>query len=291
MEFDQLRTFLIVLEHGSFTRAAEVLGLSQSTISAHVKQLEQAVEARLLDRNRERVTPTHKGRMLRRYAGQLVALRQEALGQLRDEDEQGAGHVAIAASTIPAEYLLPDALADLRRTHPRASVTLSVSDSRRAVASLLAGECDLALVGSRTSESRLAFTAFAEDEIVVVAPSPNPWAEREGSLVEVPLVVRSEGSGTRAAAAEVMASLRSGSSSAGIVEVGSTEATKRCVLAGVGIAFISRLAVADELARGELVTCAVPGTPIRRTFYVVTRRSTTPSGAATTLVEILTRHA
>jgi LysR family transcriptional regulator, low CO2-responsive transcriptional regulator len=288
MEFDQLRTFLVVLEHGSFTRAAEVLGLSQSTVSAHVKALEGAVGARLLDRNRERVQPTAKGRMLRRYAGQLVSLREEALGRLTDADEAQAGHVAVAASTIPGEYLLPGALAELRRTHPRLSVTVSVSDSRGAVRSLLARECDLALVGSQTADGRLVYTAFAEDEIVVVAPSPNPWGAAKGSLEGVPLVVRGEGSGTRAAAAEVMAAAR-GSSSTGMIEVGSTEAAKRCVLAGLGVAFVSRVAVAGELARGELVTCAIPGTPIRRTFFVVALRSTTLSGAAAALVEILTR--
>jgi LysR family transcriptional regulator, low CO2-responsive transcriptional regulator len=289
MEFDQLRTFLVVLEHGSFTRAAEVLGLSQSTVSAHVKTLESAVGTRLLDRNRERVQPTAKGRMLRRYAGQLMALRQEAVGRLTDADEGKAGHVAIAASTIPGEYLLPGALARLRTTHPHVSVTMSVSDSRRAVGSLLSRECDLALVGSRTADSRLVYTAFAQDEVIVVAASPNPWAGHQGSLEGVPLIVRSEGSGTRAAAAEVLAAARTGASPAPVVEVGSTEATKRCVLAGLGVAFVSRLAVADELARGELVTCAVPGTPIRRTFFVASLRSTTLSAAAAALVEILTR--
>jgi LysR family transcriptional regulator, low CO2-responsive transcriptional regulator len=289
MEFDQLRTFLAVLEHGSFTRAAEVLGLSQSTVSAHVKALEGVVGARLLDRNRERVVPTAKGRMLRRYAGQLVALRQEALGRLTDEDDARAGHVAIAASTIPGEYLLPPALAELRRTHPRVSVTMTVSDSRRAVASLIARECDLALVGSRTTDSRVVCTAFAEDEIVVVAPAPNPWASCGDSLEGVPLVVRGEGSGTRAAASEILAEARTGAHPVAMIEVGSTEAAKRCVLAGVGVAFVSRVAVADELERGELVTCAVPGTPIRRTFFVATLRSTTRSSAADALIERLTR--
>src|SRR5690606_21669991 len=105
------------------------------------------------------------------------------------------------------------------------------SDSRRAVSSLLARECDLALVGSRSADGRLIQAAFAEDDIVVVAPVPNPWTEQvQSSLEGIPLVLRSEGSGTRAAAAEILAGVRSSTAPAAVIEVGSTEAAKRCVL-------------------------------------------------------------
>ena len=288
MEFDQLRTFLVVLEHGSFTRAAEVLGLSQSTVSVHVKALESSVGSRLLDRNRERVQPTAKGRVLRRYAAQLMALREEALGQVTG-DESGAGHVAIAASTIPGEYMLPRALADLRQHHPRVSVTVTVSDSRRAIGALLARECDLALVGSRSADARLVQMPFAADEIVVVAPAFGPWTKAASASLEgVPLVLRSEGSGTRAAAAEILASVRSAAEPAAVIEVGSTEAAKRCVVEGLGVAFVSRIAVGDEIERGELAVVPVPGTPIRREFFVAHLRNTELAVAAATLVEILT---
>jgi LysR family transcriptional regulator, low CO2-responsive transcriptional regulator len=289
MEFDQLRTFLVVLEHGSFTRAAEVLALSQSTVSVHIKALEGAVGVRLLERSRERVLPTAQGRILRRYAAQLLALRDEAVEHVTDA-EGGAGHVAIAASTIPGEYMLPPALTQLRAVHPRVSVTVSVSDSRRAIASLLVRECDLALVGSRAADGRIVQTAFAEDEIVVVGPASSPWGvARGGSLEGVPLVLRSEGSGTRDAAAGVLAEVRGTAEPAAVIEVGSTEAAKRCALAGLGVAFISRFAVAGELERGELEVWPVTGTPIRRAFFVAYLRSATLSAAAATLFEILTR--
>src|SRR5438128_1730390 len=103
MEIDQLCTFLAVLEHGNFSRAAESLRLGQSTVSFHIKALESAVGARLIDRGGRGVRPTAAGRLLRRYATRLVALRDEALARLRTEEKGESGHLVIAASTIPAE--------------------------------------------------------------------------------------------------------------------------------------------------------------------------------------------
>jgi DNA-binding transcriptional LysR family regulator len=294
MEIDQLRTFLAVHEHGSFSRAAEAVHLSQSTVSFQIKALETAVGSRLLDRRGGRVRPTDTGRLLRRYAQRIVSLREEALARTRAEEEGQAGRITIAASTIPAEYLLPPALARLRRTHPGVQVVVQVSDSRRAGLALLAQECDLALVGSRLRDRRLVCAPFAEDEVLLVGPSPNPFAPsgRLGpkQLARVPLVLREEGSGTREAVAAILARRdAAGGAAPAAVQVGSTEAAKRCVLAGLGLTFISRRAVADELAAGRLRAVAVPGTPVRRTFHAARLRAVTPSAAARAFWDVLVR--
>lgn len=292
MEFDQLRTLLAVLEHGSFTRAAEALGLSQSTVSFHVKGLEATVGSRLLDRGRDGVRATPQGEVLRGYAERLWALRGEALEQLRAESHGQRGRVVVAASTIPGEYLLPPFLARLRLSHPGVSVRVSVSESARALASLMARECDLALVGRRPSDRALAAQPFAEDEVVLVGPSPNPFvvpgkALDVESLRHVPLVLRGEGSGTRAAVAELLARALTESDTAARAVVGSTEAAKRCVLAGMGLSFLSRHAVADELVAGRLEIVPLPGTPVARRFWVVWLRDRSPSSAAAALLSLL----
>ncbi len=292
MEFDQLRTLLAVLEHGSFTRAAEALGLSQSTVSFHVKGLEAAVGSRLLDRSRDGVRATPPGELLRSYAERLLALRGEALEQLRAESHGQRGRVVVAASTIPGEYLLPPFLARLRLSHPGVSVRVEVYESARAIASLTARECDLALVGRRPPDRTLIAHPFAEDEVVLVGPSPNPFVAlgqplEVESLRHVPLVLRGEGSGTRAAVAELLARAGTESDTAARVVVGSTEAAKRCVLAGMGLSFLSRHAVADELAAGRLELVPLPGTPVPRRFWVVALRDRSPSSAAAALLALL----
>lgn len=288
MEFDQLRALAAVLEHGSFTRAAEALGLSQSTISFHVKSLEASVGVRLVDRGREGVRPTTSGQMLRGYAIRLLALRQEAQTEIGRHEAGLVGRVTIAASSIPGEYMLPEAIARLRQSHPGVDVVVAVSDSSHALSSLLGSECELAVVGSRPRDRKLDVARYGSDEIVLVAPANPPFdLAADDDLASVPLVLRAEGSGTRAAVADIVARLVGRDRSGPTIEVGSTQAALRCVLAGLGVAFISRLAVRDALDGGRVVATPLEGIPVTREFFVASRRGATLSNAAAALREIL----
>jgi DNA-binding transcriptional LysR family regulator len=287
MEFDQLRTFLAVLEHKSFVRAGQALHVGQSTVSFHVKALEQRVGATLLERGRGNVAPTAAGRILQPYAERIVSLCDEARARLRSGEDGEVGRLVLAASTVPGEYLLPALLAELRRRHPRIRVEMSVSDSEKAAAAVLAKEADLAIVGSKPRDRRLEAELFASDEIVLVGPVPNPFAP-EGKLSlkelrDVPLILREQGSGTREAIARILPHLGERSVA---LRVGSSEAAKRCVQHGLGLAFLSRQAVATELAAGLFQVVELPGTPVRRTFYVVRNRTVSPSPAVRAFLEL-----
>jgi LysR family transcriptional regulator, low CO2-responsive transcriptional regulator len=281
MDIDQLRTFLVVVEQGSFTRAGQALGIGQSTVSFHIRALEETAGARLLDRRGGAVAVTAAGKLLVRYARRITALRDEALDRLRAEEAGETGHVTIAASTIPAEYLLPELLAGYRRAHPRVAVRIDVSDSRRALAALLAHEVDIALVGYRPRDRRLVCARFAEDEVIAVA------AAGHGDLETAPLILREEGSGTQAAVAGLI--VRAGADRPAPLRVGSSEAAKRSALAGLGIAFLSRRAAAEELQAGRLVVLPLPGTPVRRGFWAARVRAATPPAAARALWSLLVR--
>lgn len=286
MEFDQLRTLLAVLEHGGFTRAADALGLSQSTVSFHIKSLEKSLGTRLLDRGRDGVRPTVHGTTLARYAGRMLELRLQAASSLGALDTGVVGRIDVAASTIPGEYLLPEVLARLRRTHPGVSVSVHVGDTSRAVGALREGIVDLAITGSPSADRKIEEAAIAQDTVVLVGPQPPP-AGFEG-LIGVPLVLRREGSGTRAAVADILARALDGGEPGPTVEVGSTEAAKRCALAGLGLAFVSARAVERELAAGVLYVHPLAGLPAARTFYLATVRGVTLSPAAAALRELLT---
>jgi DNA-binding transcriptional LysR family regulator len=210
VELDQLRTFLAVIEHAGFTRAAEALGLSQSTVSFQIKSLEADAGARLLDRGPGGVVPTPAGRVLRRHAERVLEVIAEAKAALSAESEGAHGHVIVAASTIPGEYLLPPVLALLRRTHPGVSITIDVGDSGSAIAALLAGRCDLALVGTRPADRRIATRPFADDEVVLVgAPGADGVDATDPDVLRtVSLVLRKETSGTRAAVATCSLAIR-----------------------------------------------------------------------------------
>jgi DNA-binding transcriptional LysR family regulator len=281
MEIDQLRVFLAVLEQGTFSRAGEALRIGQSTVSFHVQSLEAVVGARLLDRGFGRARPTAAGRLLRSYARKLLTLRDEALARLRAEEAGEVGEIVIAASTVPAEHLLPPALAAFRRTHPRVALRVEVSDSRRALTAIREEACDLAVVGMRVADRRLSYHTVGEDEVVLVAAAR--LAER--ALATLPLIEREEGSGTAAAARR--AGDRQRPTAAARLRVSSAAAARRCVLAGLGVAWLSRLAVAEDVHAGRLRLVRQPGGPIRRRLWVVRRRGTTLSAGARTLLTLL----
>jgi phosphonate transport system ATP-binding protein len=213
-----------------------------------------------------------------------VALREEALRRLRAEERGESGRVTIAASTIPAEYLLPPLMAEFRRARPGVAFEVAVSDSRGALAALLAQECELAVVGARVPDKRLLYAPFADDEVVLVAPPPSRRGGPGRSDRALPLIARQEGSGTRAAVARLV------DAEAAPIQVGSSEAAKRCVLAGLGAAFLSRRAVADELDAGRLVVVAAPGTPARRRFVVARWRSATLTAPARAFLQLMQKN-
>ncbi|HEY3174131.1 MAG TPA: selenium metabolism-associated LysR family transcriptional regulator [Candidatus Polarisedimenticolia bacterium] len=289
MEIAQLRTFLAVLEHAGFSRAARALATTQSTVSFHIKSLEKDVGARLLDRDAGRVRPTQAGRALARYASRILALRSEALERIHSLEGLAAGQLDLAASTIPGEYLLPAILAGFRGSHPSVQIKVRVSDSAGALGALLADECELAFLGTRQADRRVIYTPFADDEIILIGPVPNPFAP-VGSLTtsrlrEVPLVLRESGSGTRRS----MASLLSRHGLRGAAELGSTEAVKRGVLSGMGLGFVSRLSVRDELKAGALAVVKAPGLPVRRSIYAARLRGRSLSAAARAFLDLVNR--
>lgn len=287
MEFDQLRTLLAVLEHGGFTRAAAALGISQSTVSFHIKALENSVDTRLLDRGRDGVRATAHGETLRRYAVALLELRKEASAQLGALDTGLVGRVEVAASTVPGEALLPAALKELRQSHPGVSVSVHSGDTAHALGALRAGEVHIALVGSPSGDRRIEERPIASDEVVLVAHPSLPALER--GLVGAPLLLRTQGSGTRAAVAGVLAQALGGEEPGPVIEVGSSEAAKRCAVQGLGYAFVSKLTVQAELDGGQLVEHALAGLPAPRTFYAATLRGVTLAPAVAALYGVLVR--
>jgi DNA-binding transcriptional LysR family regulator len=290
MEIDQLRTFLAVVEHGSFSRAGEVLRIGQSTVSFHIKALETALGSRLLDRGGGRVQATEAGRTLRTYATRMLSLRDEAIAKVKANEAGEAGRIAIAASTIPAEYLLPPVLAAFAKRHPGVSVRVDVSDSGGAFAALLAEQCDLALMGKEPRDRRVVASAFAADEVVLVGAPGNVPAGKVGprELAGRRLIVREEGSGTRNAVEKILAA--AAEEHASVFQIGSTEAAKRCAVEGLGLAFVSRRAVTEEIEAHRLAIVQLSGTPIRRRFWVARLRTAAPSGAVRALRGLLVQY-
>jgi len=287
MDLRQLEVFAQVVETRSFSRAAESLRLSQSTVSEHVRLLEEELGTRLLDRLGRETVPTRAGELLHGYARRLLTLRTEARQALDQFLGRVSGVLVVGASTIPGEYVLPPLIGRFRERYPEVGITLQISDTRGIVQAVLDGQVELGLVGAHPQHRGLEVTELMPDELVVVVPPGHAWfGRREATLDDLrrePLIVREPGSGSRGAFERALQAARVELDAFRIVaEMGSTSAIKQAVKAGVGLSIVSRRAVEDECAHGLLAWVALRDLPVTRHFYVVTHgaRSRSPLCAA-----------
>jgi DNA-binding transcriptional LysR family regulator len=275
----QLEVFVALVDHGSFTRAARHLGLSQSTVSGHVADLERRLGARVVERGRRQVHATAAGEAL--LAPARETLKAERTTRMAVQELTGLlrGHLVLGGSTIPATYLLPGLLARFHALHPEISLRLVTGDSREILERILASDVEMGVVGVPAEGAGLVSWKIAQDRLVLVLPPGHPWRSRPFvpavEVAQAPLVLREEGSGTREAALALLA--RAGAAVPPsrlrvVCEVGSTEAIKAAVRAGLGVAMVSDLAVRDEIASGSLATVAVPGFDRPRPLSLVARK-------------------
>lgn len=288
MDIRQLESLCKVAELGSFSLAAEALLLTQPTISAHINSLERTLGAKLFDRMGRKVVLTPTGKVLYRYARQILALREEAINALQDLSSL-TGEVLTASSTIPGEYLLPRLLAAFSRKVSPLKIKVIITDSEGVLNLLLRGDVELGFVGMKRDEDRLQFFPIYQDAVIIVAQRGHPLAGREvrwEDFKRTPLVMRERGSGTRRAFERGLK--EAGYNPSGLTvgaEFGSSAAVKEAVKAGLGVGVISDLAVKAELGR-DLMQVKVKGMkPISRTFYLVKRKGKTLTPAASRLMD------
>lgn len=274
MNMRHLEIFYRVLEEGGFTKAALAMRLTQPTLSAAVRQLEEGLGAQLLNRLGREVAPTEAGRLLHGYACRIFALRQEALVELQSLLAGDQGELLLGGSTIPGTYILPQLAANFSHEYPQIRINLRLAATEAIVKDLREQRIELALIGGLVQDRRFETLPCFGDELVIIVPVGHVWAGRtevsEKELGDVPLLLRESGSASRRAfefrLKEYGVSIQAGWL---IAEVGGNEALKQGVLAGLGVAVISKLAVAGELQRGELIPLPLAGGPLRRSFYLL----------------------
>ena len=249
--------------HDSISAAARAVGIGQPTASEHLRTLEAAAGQRLVERNGRGSRLTEAGSVLAAHAAQALQTLQAGEEELRRLDGLEAGTIRIGASTTPGVYLLPDTLGCFRRDHPNVDVEVEIASTGEILDRLLSGSIQLAFIGETDPDERVLLEPFITDEIVGVA-KPGLLKLRDGNargseLAEQTLLVRETGSSTRRLSERALAT--AGIWPARIWELDSSEAIKRSAREGLGIAFLSRYAVAEEIERGELEHFRIAGRP------------------------------
>ncbi len=282
MDLRHLVTFCAVVDRGSFSAAADELGISQPAVSAQIRILEERVGQRLFDRNGRRVGVTEAGRVLEAHARRMIALEGDLERAMGEVGERVSGRLQLGSSTGPGEVLLPRLLGMFRRAHPDVSVRLVVHDTQTICERVLDGELELGVVGAARAHRGLEYAPFLRDELVVIAPPDHALAGRTSigldELARLPLLMQQRGSGVRAVLEEALraAGLRLQDLDVAM-ELGLQQSVKAAVLDGLGITVISRLTVEPEVADGRLVALAVDGHELARAFSVVRAAGKTPT--------------
>jgi molybdate transport repressor ModE-like protein len=288
----RLRLLVELDRHGSVSGAARAVGIGQPSASEHLRLLEAAAGQPLVERNGRGSRLTEAGRVLASHAGQALASLAAGEEELHALAGLESGKIHIGASTTPGVYLLPDTLGCFRRDHPNVSVEVEIASTGEIVERLLAGRLQLALVGETPADDRVELEPFLTDEIVGVA-KPGALAVRRGrvkpdSLATETLLVREASSSTRQVAERALHAAHV--EPARVWELDSAEAIKRAAREGLGFAFLSRYAVAEEVERGELESFRLAGQPkIERRLYIARLARRPPSPSERGFTDTLTR--
>jgi DNA-binding transcriptional LysR family regulator len=285
MDTRQLEIFVKVADLGSFSRAAEALFLTQPTVSEHIRGLEEELGLRLLDRLGRGAAPTKAGQLLLGYARRILELHREARQAVGQFQGRMSGELVIAASTIPGEYVLPPLIGRFKEKYPDIAISLLIGDTQRVVDWVLEGRVELAVAGAQIDQRALEYRELMPDELVLVVSGTHPWhGKKTATLDEVraePLIVRERGSGSRYALEKALAEVGLDLGDFRVVgEMGSTQAIKQAVKAGVGISLVSKRAVTEECEHGILHCVKVKDLRFSRAFYLVTNTTRTRSPLA-----------
>lgn len=274
MNLNHLTIFHAVAEERNITRGAERLFISQPAVSKQLAELERHLGTRLFDRLPQGVRLTEAGALLYAHSRRLFAIEAEAERALAELQGLQRGRLAIGASTTIGVYLLPEILARFHLKHPGIEIALEIANTEGIQRHLLEGTLDLGLTEGFVASEEMVIEVFMEDELVAITAPGHPILKEPSvtikRLCEEPFVLREPGSGTRAVVERTLT--EKGLNVHPIMSLGSTEAIKRAVAGGAGVAIVSRLSILVEQEIGRLVVVPVSDLRIVRPLHRLSLR-------------------
>lgn len=268
----QIQVFQAVAQTENFTRAAELLHMTQPAISMQIKQLEDNTELSLFERQGKRIVMTAAGRAMHAYTCEILAQYQGMIETLKELKNVHQGYIKVSAATTSI-YFITRMLASFSRIHEGITVSLDITNRKALVEQLQHYEADLVVMGEPPANLDLYSQRLMCNPLVMIAPVDHPLAGQKDlpitSIVSEKFVVREPGSGTRAAIERFFA--EHGHTFSSTLEMSSNESIKYSVIAGLGLGIVSLHSIKLELESNSLVILDVEGFPIQRYWHIVTR--------------------
>jgi DNA-binding transcriptional LysR family regulator len=295
LENFRLVVFRAVARHASFSKAAEELLLTQPAVTQQIKALEEQFGHPLFHRAGGRVSLTTGGTALLPFAEQIKALTEDAIAAVAKAYGEDAGELSLGASQTIAQYLLPTFMAAFLQTNPLVRLTARSGNTDQMLALLSTGDVQVALLEGPEQRTDVHIEPFMEDQMVLVVSSCHEWAGSRITLDELrtqPLLVREFGSGSRRVVEQALAAAGLKSRDLNIrMELDSTEGLLNGVEGGLGITFVSRWAVRNQLALGTLKLARVDGLKLSRSFSLAYPAGPEPSGSVGSFLAFLRGYA
>lgn len=263
MEFKQLEAFVAVVDYGSFSEAARRLYLTQPTISAHIRSLEEELHSKLIIRTTKKTTVTTRGYQLYDSAVRMLEIRNNLLDNFTGAQKH---MIDLAASTIPSSYLLPELLAGFGGTHPDIYFHSIQTDSEGAIHRVLDGIVDLALVGQNTGDESCVFIPFCQDTLVIATPVTEHYLK----FKEDPIIIREKGSGTKKEMDLFLEKIGITPSDLNVIaRMNDLESIKKSIVNGLGISILSARSAVDLEKTKQILLFPLEESVHKRSFYIV----------------------
>lgn len=256
MKLENLKMFCLVVDEGSISQAARLSFLSQPAVTRQIHQLENYYNTLLFDREEGRLRVTEAGKLLYPFAKAIVNDFNHSKEVIQQSTGKYNANLIVGASLTIGEYLLPSLLGRFKKQQPEIKVTLTIKNTPRVLEDLSNDVIDLALVEGLVENTDFIVDKFAEDELILVCPSDHPWKDRKEIQLEEfgneRMIWRESISGTRLIVENMLREHGVLEKIESYMEIGSTQAIKSAVEAGLGISILPRLTVARELEQGFL---------------------------------------
>lgn len=302
MNLKQLEAFVSIADEGSFSRAAKSLFLTQPTVSAHISSLEQELNVRLFVRNTKEVNLSEDGKTLYSYAKQMVSLQKQIEMVFDKTRKEGSHCLRIAASSVPAQYLLPQILAQFSEKYPEEQFKLMETDSAKVVEQVVNYNVDIGFTGTVFEKKHCQYIPFYQDELIIITPNSEKFRklkevkdtedERQDEdkmwIQKEPVILREEGSGTRREAERLLKNMGIHMEDLNIVaSMENQETIKRSVSRGIGVSIISRLAAEEELREEKILEFPLGGKQGKRDINVVYNKNFQMSSLAEKFLRVV----
>jgi DNA-binding transcriptional LysR family regulator len=275
MDFKQLEAFVRTVELSSFSKAAESLFLSQPSISLYVSALETELGTKLLTRTTKDVSPTRNGRIFYEYAKNMLSLREKAVFSMKSRSNSYQGELEIHASSVPAQYILPEVIVPFNRAYPNISFHITMSDTFHVINSVIAQKCEIGVVGARTETGKCDYRYITSESIVLIAPPDSRLTAQNFTelIYSENFITREEGSATRYHAEEYLTLQNIDPGRLRVVaQLTNMQSVVHAVSKGLGVSIVSEIAAREYINRNLVKVLRPEGFDLKRDFYFVHRK-------------------